>query len=151
MAKRASRGQNPSAAKSLPWYHEGLQFTCSQCGDCCSGAPGYVWVDESEIERLATRMQMDVDSFEKKFVRQVGAQKSLVEYPDGDCIFLDPDSRGCLVYEDRPVQCRTWPFWNSNLTNRRAWKETCAVCPGSGTGRLYTLEEIEVRRQEKDV
>ena len=23
----------------LPWYHAGLKFTCTQCGDCCSGTP----------------------------------------------------------------------------------------------------------------
>lgn len=143
--KRASSAAGP------PWYHEGLHFECSQCGDCCSGEPGFVWVDEQEIAALASHMEMEVDQFERKFVRQVGAQKSLVEYPDGDCIFLDPETRGCSVYQHRPAQCRTWPFWNSNLRNRRAWKETCELCPGSGTGRLYTLSEIEIRRDERDV
>jgi Fe-S-cluster containining protein len=134
-----------------PWYHQGLQFECSQCGDCCSGEPGFVWVSDDEIEKMATLMAMDVDRFERQFVRQVGARKSLIEYPDGDCIFLDPETRGCQVYAQRPVQCRTWPFWNSNLQSRRTWKETCEVCPGSGVGRLYSLSEIEVRRGEKDV
>ena len=146
MAKKRS-AQPPGQ----PWYHEGLQFECSQCGDCCSGEPGFVWVEDDEIEGLAKFLDMEVDAFERKFVRQVGLKKSLVEYPDGDCIFLDPESRGCTVYQHRPVQCRTWPFWNSNLKNRRTWKDTCRVCPGSGTGRLYTLDEIEIRRTEKDV
>lgn len=149
--KQSSPSSRKTTSKRLPWYQDGLQFECTQCGDCCTGEPGFVWVDDEEIAKLAKRMQMDIDSFEHKFVRRVGVQKSLVEYPDGDCIFLDPETRGCSVYEDRPVQCRTWPFWNSNLTSRREWKETCKVCPGSGTGRLYTLEEIEVRRLEKDV
>lgn len=151
MAKKTTGSNTSKSQTRLPWYKDGLQFECSQCGDCCSGAPGFVWVDDAEIETLAKRLEMELDAFERKFVRQVGVRKSLVEYPDGDCIFLDPDSRGCTVYEDRPVQCRTWPFWNSNLSNRREWKETCRVCPGSGTGRLYTLEEIEVRRKERDV
>lgn len=134
-----------------PWYREGLRFECTQCGDCCTGEPGYVWVDQQEIEALARRMQMDVDVFERKFVRTVGVRKSLVEYSDGDCIFLDPETRGCSVYEQRPVQCRTWPFWDSTLENRRAWKETCDVCPGSGRGKLYSFEEIEIRRKEREV
>lgn len=134
-----------------PWYAEGLRFECSQCGDCCSGEPGFVWVDEVEIAAMADYMGLALEEFESKFVRQVGFRKSLVEYPDGDCIFLDPETRGCSVYEHRPVQCRTWPFWNSNLKNRREWKATCEVCPGSGTGRLYTLGEIEKRRTERDV
>lgn len=134
-----------------PWYRDGLRFECTQCGDCCTGEPGYVWVDEQEIVALARRMEMDVDTFEHRFVRSVGPRKTLVEYPDGDCIFLDPETRGCTVYDQRPVQCRTWPFWDSTLENRRAWKETCEVCPGSGRGKLYTFEEIEVRRKEREV
>lgn len=134
-----------------PWYKEGLRFECTGCGDCCSGEPGYVWVDDHEIESLAKEMEMELEAFERKFVRQEPEGKSLVEYPDGDCIFLHPESRRCLVYKSRPIQCRTWPFWDSNLSSKKAWKEACDVCPGSGVGKLYNLEQIEERRKEKEV
>jgi len=134
-----------------PWYRDGLAFECTGCGDCCSGAPGFVWVDESEIAALAIEMRMSVDDFEHKFVRQVGMQKSLVEYPDGDCIFLDPDTRKCTVYTARPTQCRTWPFWSSNLRRKSDWRQTCEICPGSGKGKLYSLSEIEVRRNSREL
>ncbi|WP_417749385.1 YkgJ family cysteine cluster protein [Rosistilla oblonga] len=134
-----------------PWYKDGLRFECTQCGACCSGEPGYVWVNDDEIAALAEHMQMTIDDFEHKFVRNVGAAKSLVEYSDGDCIFLDPDTRGCSVYESRPIQCRTWPFWDSTLEDKAAWKETCDVCPGSGVGKLYNFKQIEARRKEKSV
>jgi len=134
-----------------PWYRDGLAFECTGCGDCCSGDPGFVWVDDSEIAALAIEMKMSVDDFEHKFVRSVGMQKSLVEYPDGDCIFLHPDTRKCTVYAGRPTQCRTWPFWNGNLRNRSDWKKTCDVCPGSGKGKLYSLSEIEIRRTARDL
>ena len=136
---------------NAPWYREGLAFECTGCGDCCSGSPGFVWVDDLEIAALADEMEMSIDAFERKFVRQVGIQRSLVEYPDGDCIFLDPHTRKCTVYRARPTQCRTWPFWNSNLRSREDWQETCQICPGSGSGRLYSFQEIEVRRTAKDV
>jgi len=134
-----------------PWYRDGLAFECTGCGDCCSGDPGFVWVDDSEIAALAMEMKMSVDDFEHKFVRSVGMQKSLVEYPDGDCIFLHPDTRKCTVYAGRPTQCRTWPFWNGNLRNRSDWKKTCDICPGSGKGKLYSLSEIEIRRTARDL
>lgn len=137
--------------KRARWYNDGLQFTCTQCGKCCGGAPGFVWVNEDEVAALAVEMKMEIDAFEHKFVRQVGPDKSLVEYPDGDCILLDPDTRKCTVYESRPIQCRTWPFWDSNLKRRRDWEETCEVCPGAGVGKLYTLDQIEVQRREKSV
>ena len=130
-----------------PWYAEGLKFKCTQCGDCCTGAPGFVWVNKEEIEALAALVKLDVETFEDKYVRQVGVRKSLIEFPDGACVFFDTDARKCTVYEARPRQCRTWPFWDSNLKTPGDWQHTCDVCPGSGKGKLYTLEQIEEQRQ----
>lgn len=133
------------------WYRDGLSFECTQCGACCSGEPGHVWVNAEEIAAMARTMEMEDDAFRKQFVRRVGSRFSLVEYPDGDCIFLEPKTRHCMVYDSRPIQCRTWPFWASNLKSERTWKEACDVCPGAGTGKLYSLEQIETARKEKRV
>jgi Fe-S-cluster containining protein len=134
-------------ADDLPWYKDGLQFSCSQCGDCCSGAPGYVWVNNEEIAAMAALVGMTADAFEEQYVRQVGIRKSLKEFASGDCIFLDPVKRGCTIYDARPRQCRTWPFWDSNLKSPADWAHTCEVCPGSGKGKLYQLEQIEEQRK----
>jgi len=129
-----------------PWYSDGLQFQCSGCGDCCTGAPGYVWVNKAEIAALASEVSMEVAEFEEKYVRMVGVRKSLKEFANGDCVFFDNQSRKCEVYGARPRQCRTWPFWDSNLRTPEAWEATCEECPGSGTGKLYQLGEIEEQR-----
>jgi Fe-S-cluster containining protein len=134
---------SPPPPNDSPWYADGLRFRCTGCGDCCTGAPGYVWVNQAEIDALAARLGMTVKAFEAAYVRQVGVRRSLVERANYDCVFLDGDTRRCQVYEDRPRQCRTWPFWKSNLKSPEAWADTCAVCPGSGHGRLYSLEAIE--------
>ncbi len=150
-AKKKQQKMKPKVTDDAPWYADGLRFTCTQCGDCCSGEPGYVWVDQSEIDAMASLMGIEPEEFEHRFVRQVGVDRSLVEYPDGDCILLDPETRRCTVYEARPIQCRTWPFWDSNLKRKKDWKETCEVCPGAGSGRLYSLKEIEIARSKKSV
>src|SRR5215210_1702768 len=124
------------------WFKDGLRFQCTQCGDCCTGAPGYVWVNRAEIEALAAKLQMDVQAFEAKYVRKIGARKSLVEYPNGDCVFFDGIDRKCTVYDGRPRQCRTWPFWDSNVKSPETWSRTCEVCPGSGKGNLVTVEQV---------
>jgi uncharacterized protein len=129
--------------KGEPWYKDGLRFKCTACGDCCTGAPGYVWVNKAEIEALAAELGMEVAKFEHKYVRQIGVRKSLKEFKNGDCVFFDGQTRKCKVYKVRPRQCRTWPFWDSNLRSPEAWAETCQACPGSGEGRLYQLEEIQ--------
>jgi Fe-S-cluster containining protein len=129
-----------------PWYKDGLQFQCTGCGDCCSGAPGYVWVNKEEIASLAECVGMEPDEFEAKYVREVGVRKSLNEKKNYDCVFLDSKTRKCTVYEARPRQCRTWPFWDSTVRTPADWEHTCEVCPGSGTGRLYQLGEIEAQK-----
>ncbi|HEY2826178.1 MAG TPA: YkgJ family cysteine cluster protein [Pirellulales bacterium] len=125
-----------------PWYQEGLRFECTQCGDCCTGSPGYVWVTEDEIAALAKELNLANNDFEARFVRRVGSRKSLIEFDNGDCVFFDGKLRKCKVYHVRPGQCRTWPFWDSNIRTPQAWKKTCQVCPGSGTGKVYTVEQV---------
>jgi Fe-S-cluster containining protein len=125
-----------------PWYHEGLRFACLGCGRCCTGDPGYVWVTGEEIVELAEALAMSPTDFEEAFVRPVGKRKSLVEMPNGDCIFFDGQTRRCKLYSVRPNQCRTWPFWESNVRSPRTWEGTCRMCPGTGHGRLVRVERI---------
>ena len=138
-------------SQDQPWYREGLKFTCSQCGDCCTGPPGVVWVTEAEIEAIAAHLQKSVAEIRLFHTRRVRGRVSLTEYPSGDCTFFDPATRHCRVYQSRPVQCRTWPFWNSHLVNPEAWNRVCEVCPGAGTGAFFSLEQIQERARQIDM
>jgi Fe-S-cluster containining protein len=124
-----------------PWYQDGLAFECTRCGACCTGAPGYVWVNAEEIARLAEFRAQTVEQFTRAFVRRVGGDYSLIEKPGGDCIFWDKQA-GCTVYPARPVQCQTWPFWPENIATRDEWVRVEGICPGSGRGRIFSVEEI---------
>ena len=130
------------SVETSPWYRDGLKFECTRCGACCTGAPGFVWVDVEAIESLAAHLEMEPDDFSRRYVRRVGDRYSLVEKPGGDCVFWDAKA-GCTVYKARPVQCRTWPFWEENLESPGDWERTRAGCPGSGRGNWFSLEEIE--------
>jgi Fe-S-cluster containining protein len=129
-----------------PWYHDGLQFECTQCGHCCTGEPGYVWVDEQEVAALAAFRGETPAQTEVLATRLAAGRRTLREKLNGDCVFYDR-AGGCTVYPVRPRQCRTWPFWESNVRSPQAWKETCKVCPGSGQGPLISAEEITRRLQ----
>jgi Fe-S-cluster containining protein len=129
------------ADSELPWYRDGLSFSCTRCGACCTGAPGYVWVTHAEIKALAQFRGETVDQFSAKFVRRVGDHYSLIEKPGGDCIFWDAHA-GCTVYPARPVQCRTWPFWPENVETPKDWEGITRICPGSGKGRFFSAQEI---------
>jgi Fe-S-cluster containining protein len=100
-----------------------------------------VWVSAEEIRQLAEFRGETVEEFTRRFVRLVGDRLSLIEKPGGDCIFWDKQA-GCTVYPARPAQCRAWPFWPENIETPEDWEGVRAVCPGSGHGRVYSLDEI---------
>lgn len=127
-----------------PWYKDGLQFTCTQCGNCCTGAPGVVWVNDEEIEAIASVIGKTPEEVRLFHTRLVGKRVTLTEHANGDCTFFDGRTRKCTVYDARPRQCRTWPFWRSNLEAPEDWAEVRAGgCPGAGQGAFVSLEEIE--------
>jgi len=155
-----------------PWYVGGLAFTCTQCGNCCTGGPGYVWISEDEIGRLAEFLKLSTEEVLSKYCRRFGDRISLKErrMPNGnyDCIFLTESAaptsskgrevksapvkrRGCLIYPVRPLQCRTWPFWDGNLADKDTWEFASRKCPGMDRGsRIFTREKIEALRDARD-
>lgn len=128
-----------------PWYKDGLSFQCTQCGNCCTGPEGYVWVNDAEIQEIATFIGKSIGEMKLEHTRLVSRRTSLKEFSNGDCTFFDPEKRGCKIYPVRPRQCRTWPFWNSNIESREAWQQVQQVCPGAGKGNFFSLEEIEAQ------
>ena len=129
---------------SHPWYQSGLRFTCTQCGHCCTGEPGFVWVDDADLAAIAQHRGETLDEVRGLYSRWTPRGRTLREKANGDCVFYDKNV-GCTVYPVRPPQCRTWPFWESNVADPEAWQATCEVCPGSGRGELISAEEITHR------
>lgn len=134
-----------------PWYRDGLHFTCTQCGNCCTGAPGVVWVDDEEIAAIAEFLDKPLGEIRLFHTRPVRGRVSLTEFANGDCTFFDGATRGCKIYPVRPKQCRTWPFWKSNLASPEAWDETRMSCPGAGQGAFVSFDEVEVRVNVIDI
>jgi uncharacterized protein len=137
--------------KNDPWYQGGLAFACRQCGRCCAGPDeGYVWAGKEEIARMAHTLNLTPEEFKRKYAHRVGFRYSLIEkQPSKDCIFLQknsPNHPTCEVYSERPLQCRTWPFWKENLRSRSAWRAAAQSCPGIGQGNWYSQADIDAIR-----
>jgi uncharacterized protein len=151
--------------ETKPWYADGLRFTCSQCGNCCSGPQGFVWISEIEQRRLAEHLKISVPQLRKQYCRTIGSRVSLKEIRNSagqyDCIFLEDrrvtDRQGvkrvqrvCSIYPVRPLQCRTWPFWDGNLSDAKVWNNSAKRCHGMNHGRHFSSEEMEVLRDAAD-
>lgn len=120
-----------SSASSLPWYKEGLRFKCTECGKCCTGSPGYVWVNEAEIAAMAEFLNISIEAFSRKYLRQKNNRYALIEKKSQgnfDCIFLK--DKKCSIYPVRPAQCRKFPWWKENLNSEESWKLAAQECEG---------------------
>lgn len=112
-----------------PWYEDGLRFKCTGCGKCCTGSPGYVWLEEEDIDRFCKKLKLSRKEFLKKYTRQVYGRYSLLENPKTfDCVFFK--EKRCTVYDARPKQCRKFPFWDSILQSKRSWQDARKTCEG---------------------
>ncbi|TVQ60070.1 MAG: YkgJ family cysteine cluster protein [Phycisphaerales bacterium] len=137
----------------LEWYSEGLRFECTQCGACCTGAEGYVLVSDEESRAIAARIGMSVEAFRRKYTHMTPAGRSLTEVVTEhgrDCVFLDresvPGKAVCSLYEDRPMQCRTFPWWPETLRSEKSWARTAKACEGVGRGSVVPIEDIRIDR-----
>jgi Fe-S-cluster containining protein len=138
----------PGVSKE-PFYAGGLRFSCTRCSSCCRFEPGFVFLSEKDVFLLAAPFHLAYTEFVEIYCRWVpmdiaGGKRrerlSLREKTNNDCIFWDG---GCSVYEHRPLQCRTFPFWPSNLLSPERWDAASAFCPGMGRGALHEMAEIE--------
>ncbi len=127
------------------FYHDGLRFDCTRCSKCCRHTPGYVFLSEADIGPLVAALETSRQDFLLTYCRRVPfgpvQRLSLKEKPNVDCVFWGEG--GCTVYEARPLQCRSFPFWGSCLSSPEAWEDQARQCPGMGKGRVHSRNEIE--------
>jgi len=120
------------------------RFVCVRCNQCCGGQPGYVWLSQKDLEALSNYLHVSKRTFAFEYCRPVNIgitlTLSLKEKENHDCIFLGRE--GCVVYEVRPAQCRTYPFWESVLEDEQRWTEEGNACPGIGQGAIVPSETI---------
>jgi hypothetical protein len=125
------------------WYADGLRFECQpDCGNCCvnHGEYAYVYLEDADARRLARHLGLTLREFKKRYT-ETDEEYLLLRTDDPACPFLE--KRRCTVYPARPTQCRTFPFWKSHLSSRRAWTRLRAFCPGIDRGEVHPLSVIE--------
>jgi uncharacterized protein len=132
----------PQASMKLSsQFQEGMRFECIEgCTKCCS-IPGKVFFTTEDIPRMAAHFGITVEECKAKHLKRFWGGVYELNYPETKpCVFLG--ETGCLIYDARPAQCRTFPFWPDNLKSEEAWLHVVESCEGVGRGRCYTAEEI---------
>jgi Fe-S-cluster containining protein len=127
-----------------PFYADGLCFSCKRCSSCCRLESGYVYLSENDLSRLANEFKMEYTAFITTWCRWVSFDReserlALKEKSNFDCIFWNQQ---CTVYEARPLQCRTFPFWDNVVCSPEAWERAAGGCPGLNTGVRHSGEKI---------
>jgi hypothetical protein len=102
-------------------------------------------VTGAEVGRIAAFLGITRRELRKKYLRRVGWRMSIIEEAaTKDCIFLRVHNgiKNCAIYDVRPNQCRTWPFWKQNIESIEAWHAAATRCRGIDHGRQYSASEI---------
>jgi Fe-S-cluster containining protein len=124
------------------FWSEGLRFECQGSGHCCTsrGEYGYVYLTRQDRRVLADHLKLTLPELKAKHLEVTDGHVHFKD-PDKDCVFLD--GKRCSIYEARPTQCRTWPFWPENMS-AKAWSaEVESACAGVGKGRVWSAKEID--------
>jgi uncharacterized protein len=130
------------------FFSQPLRFQCQGSGNCCvsRGEYGYVYVTLEDRRRMARHFAMSTSAFTRKHCFRAHGIWALKGF-DESCVFLK--DKKCSVYEARPTQCRTWPFWPEHK-GAKAWKKEVAdFCPGVGKGKLWSVESMNRLAQEQ--
>ena len=70
----------------------------------------------------------------------------LVDKPDSkDCVFLT--GKICGVYQARPTQCRTYPWWLTNIQDQEGWDQAARVCEGINHPSAPIVPAAEILEQ----
>jgi Fe-S-cluster containining protein len=119
-----------------------IGFECLRCGDCCIGENNSVVVFPIEIRKiLAAKCIGWLDAVEPPSVGEWDCQGSFhtlewrIKKESGSCKFYAES--WCKIYQDRPMLCKTYPFYLEEGILR------CSLCRGLG-GKIESDEAKEI-------
>ena len=141
----------PAASAAAPWYADGLRFECQpDCAQCCSRHDdyAYVYLEGDDLARLAAHFGMTRAAFRRKWTRKDDGY-TILKIDGAACPFLE--GTRCSVYDARPIQCGTFPFWRENVRSRKRWESLGAFCPGIGRGSFVSLESILAQTRSREI
>ncbi len=120
-----------------------MRFTCLEScgGKCCTGDwsknASFVYLTQKDLIRLRAFLNQPYNEFAQygyfKFTRFTDklSRQWFLKDSQQQCRFFVKGK--CTVYEARPTQCRTFPFW-PELMVKGQYAQLKKLCPGVGKG-----------------
>jgi Fe-S-cluster containining protein len=114
--------------RELPALHEKAfaEIDCLKCARCCKRySPRFKMPD---IKRISRVLQLKESVFIEKYLRiDEDGDYVAVSMP---CPFLGDDNR-CSIYEDRPSDCRRFPYTDEDVILKRPQltQKNTSICP----------------------
>jgi uncharacterized protein len=134
-----------------------MKFKCQEsCGGKCCVSPNeknFIFLTQEDMQRLEDFLRIpplefaEGNYFDSTRFAQYKKPKFLWFMRDSvgkACRFLKAGK--CSVYEARPTQCRTFPFWPE-----LDWEKVRETCPGIGVGEKLTKETIRGKFREQEI
>ena len=161
-----------------------LRFECTRCGNCCIDKNTIVNVTYLDISRIKAGLNLNLDEvlevlgfyvFEEKptdndLKRMVSspietekglAFVGLIKNKLGHCYFFDYENKKCLIYELRPMFCRTFPFSFKQLKNKEReeigdidisyTEKGKEYCPGIGSGAPVIKKDYWIKLGKRTI
>jgi Fe-S-cluster containining protein len=129
--------------------HSRVKFKCVEnCGRCCRELEIPLRDEDIEaIEDLGYNAWEFVD-YEKLFYQgDKFLGYAMKKRPfDDSCVFLDPETKKCRIYERRPLACRLYPFVFAKRGDKmEVYIKMDPLCPGRNhpEGELVTEEYLK--------
>jgi len=110
------RASKNNVLRQLPDYHEEAfsKVDCLQCANCCKNfSPRFKTPD---IKRLSKLLQLRESDFIETYLK-VDEEGDYVANTS-PCPFLGDDNY-CSIYEDRPSDCRRFPYTDEDVIFKR--------------------------------
>jgi Fe-S-cluster containining protein len=124
-----------------------MPFDCTSCGKCCK-TKGSVWMSPTETLHAARFLTMSTEAFIYQYASHTLAGDDDNEHevwiqikndPTGTaCVFLENNQ--CRIYEARPVQCSSYPFWSHLMKSEAAWDDEVRFTDENDSGPYWTRD-----------
>ena len=100
------------------------QIDCTTCGNCCKKLKPCII--ERDIERLSNRLNITKEQVIDQYTETDDGELYFKDLP---CTFLNENK--CLIYNDRPEDCRSFPHLHKEFFTSRLWDviNNYSICP----------------------